>query len=417
MEQESEVRYLNRFHKRLFRSRAFELVCKGGRGAGKSYSISDKICLYPLVSERIGNTNPLKAVVIRKTFGSLQSTCIELIRQEAEKFGLPYVYDGQQHQASIGNLRILFRSLNNQEDYQKVKSITDIDIMWIEEATEIRENDYDNIRLCVRGGKGPYSQIILSFNPFPKSSWIYKRFFESGQRDNVELLSYTVDDNPFIEKAYIARLDALKDQNPELYKVNRLGEWGEMEGQIYNWDVQPIPENYNEVFYGLDFGYSIDPAALVKIYRRADEFWIEELVYSTGLTNRDLSRKFLDCGLRSVDKPVIYADSAEPKSIEELCRDGWYVLPCEKGPDYKRFAIDYLKSLKIHVVEGSTNILREKDSYVWKKDKNGNSINQPVEWDDHLMDAILYGINTHCRTHVNPSGSIGPVIYKDNFTF
>ena len=409
--------YVNPFYIEFFQDTSFENILAGGRGAGKSYSVADKILLYNIQNRNAGNYNPLKVLVIRKSYTSLVTTCVEIIGSEAKKLGFNYHYDAQNHIGYVDNMKIIFRSLNNQEDFNKIKSITDLDLMWIEEATEIRQQDYENIIFCLRGGKGIYKQSILSFNPFPKSNWIYKNFY-TRKVDNCKLFTFTVDHNPFVENSFKKRLDNLREQNPELYKVFRLGQWGEMEGIIYEWDVCQLPDiQFDEVFYGLDFGYSVDPAALVKVYRKADEYWVREEIYQTGLTNRDLSRKFYDCGLRLTDKQEIYADCAEPKSIDELCQDGWNLIPCDKGQDSIRHGIDTLKALKIHIIEGSENIQKEKDSYIWKKDKNGNSLNVPVDFDNHALDAIRYAIVTHINNYVKPNQSIGITTYKEQFTY
>jgi phage terminase large subunit len=133
----------------------------------------------------------------------------------------------------------------------------------------------------------------------------------------------------------------------------------------------------------------------VKIYRKADEFWIEEIIYKTGLTNQDLAR-VIKADSRVSPNDISYWDSAEPKSIQELWNEGINAQPALKGPDSVRSGIDYLKSVKVHVVPGSTNIISEQGTYRWKQDKLGNDLPEPVAFKNHAMDAIRYGIFTHC---------------------
>jgi len=161
-------------------------------------------------------------------------------------------------------------------------------------------------------------------------------------------------------------------------------------GQIFRWDEVELPSNgfkFDEIFYGGDFGYSVDPAAVVRIYRKADEFWVEELIYETGLTNQALARRMKNCGIGAYDD--CYFDSAEPKSIDELITEGLNIKPSQKGPDSVRAGIDFLKSLNIHIVKPSPHIKAEHDSYCWKQDKSGADLPEPVKFNDHAMSAIF----------------------------
>jgi len=159
--------------------------------------------------------------------------------------------------------------------------------------------------------------------------------------------------------------------------------------------VPPPPHNPDEIIYGLDFGYSVNPSAVVRIYRKADEFYLEELIYENKLTNQDLAMKMGNRGVARLD--YVYADSAEPKSIDEINSLGFNVLPAPKGSDSVRAGIDFLRSQKIFVIEGSSNIIKEVSTYKWKVDKNDEPIPEPVKFNDHALDAIRYAIFTHMK--------------------
>jgi phage terminase large subunit len=279
-----------------------------------------------------------------------------------------------------------------------------VDYIWINEIPEIREDDYDESMRRLRGGRAKYAQMICDFNPIGRMSWVYKRFFEQNF-GNPRKLKYTIFDNHpnFLNsdkgRASIEILRRMKEKDPNQYKIYFLGEWGDLKGIIFSWDIQPLPTEdfnwYDEIWYGLDFGYSVDPAALVRIYRKAIEFWLEEVIYETGLTNQDLARRM---HMKGVDPAApIYCDSAEPKSIEEIRREGFNAKPASKGPDSVKAGIDYLKSLRIHIVDGSENISKEQKSHTWAKDKDGNDLNVPVDFNDHAMSASRYGIWTHMK--------------------
>lgn len=389
--------YLNPNHQALFQSTDEELVVYGGTDAGKSFSIADKLLIQAITQSQ----TKIKALIIRKTFPSLRNTALEILTERAELFQLPFLLNKSEWTAKCGNMKFIFLSLNNKEDFSKLKSMTGVDYVWINEATEIREDDYEECLRRMRGGKATFSQIIVDFNPIGRTSWVYKRFFDRNI-GTARKLRYTIFDNhpdylktPEAQR-FIERLKRTKKYDPNLFKIYFEGKWGELEGRIYGWDVVPLPKGTSyEIFYGGDFGYSIDPAAVVKIYRKADEFWLQEVIYKTGLTNQALGKEMKDKGI--TENNVIYFDSAEPKSIQELCNMGLNAKPCRKGADSVRAGIDFIKSKKVHIVDGSTNIDRETSSYVWDKDKDGNALNTPVDFNNHLLDAVRYGIDTHCN--------------------
>lgn len=391
--------YLNPNHMELFQCTDAELIVYGGADAGKTYSISDKLlCQSVWQSDR-----PIKILVIRKTFPALRVSVLEILEKRAKLFNMPFRLNAGTWIAKCGNLTFVFQSLAFKEDYEKLRSQTDIDFIWLNEVHQLREPDYDECIRRLRGGESRYEQIISDFNPIGKTSWVYDRFWARNV-NNVKKLRYTIMDNhpSFLatDKAQreIARLEATKNHNMNLYNIYFKGEWGELEGTIFDWDVVAKPEGkfWDEIIYGGDFGYSVDPAFLGRIYRKANEFWVEEVIYETGLTNQGLGREMKKKG---VEKNVVsYWDSAEPKSIQELSEMGFNAKPCEKGPDSVRAGIDFLQSLKIHIIDGSENIVKEQRSYLRQQDKEGKFISAPIDYNNHAMSGIRYGIHTHCKS-------------------
>ena len=386
---------LNYRHMELFQSTAPELCVRGGANAGKTYSIADKLLLQP----RLQPDRKLEALVVRKTLPSLKSSTLTILEKRAEIHKIPFQLNKNENIAQCENMKIWFKSIHNKEDYIAVKSMTDIDFIWVNEITDLREFDYDMLNMRIRGGQSRFNQFIFDFNPVGKTSWVYKRFYENGNGKTHKLL-YTVLDNPWASKEEIGKLMAYKEADENLYNIYFKGEWGELEGVIYEWDMDTrLPDKVDEIFYGGDFGYSINPATLIKIYRKANEFWVEEMIYETELTNIQLGERMISRGIKKQDN---YWDSAEPKSIQELYNMGINAKPCQKGPDSVRAGIDFLQHQKIHIVGGSENISREQRSYIWKKDKDGNSLNVPIGFNNHAMDAIRYGIHTHLTGRTKP---------------
>ena len=388
--------YLNPNHTELFQSTDFELAVRGGANAGKTYSISDKMLLQPVWQPE----KRLKALILRKTLPALKNSVIDIMERRAELFKLPFRINKNENTAQCLNMQFVFLSLNNKEDYYKIKSITDVDFIWVNEVNEIRETDYELLKTRIRGGQSSFKQFVTDFNPIGKTSWVFTRFYQKNI-GNVRKLRYTIFDNPWASKDEIAALKDTKKHNPNFYKVYFKGEWGDLEGLIYsNWDIVPNPpKNPDEIFYGGDFGYSVNPAAYIRIYRKADEFWVEEIIYETGLTNPKLAEKIKEEG---ADDAESYWDSSEPKSIDELYDNGINAKSASKGPDSVRAGIDFLQAKKIHIIDGSENIIKEQKSYVNKQDKDGNFLPEPMKFNDHTMDAIRYGIFTHCKDRIEP---------------
>ena len=399
-EKELNINYLD-FHKYT----GEEVLVYGSKGCGKTYSIADKLLLQQCWQNEV---DKIKILVVRKTFPALRATALDVLETRATTLHLPWNLNKSEWIARSGNLIFEFQSLNHKEDYTKLLSRTNIDFIWINELLDLTERDYEECTHRLRGGNSFYNQIICDFNPIDIYSWVYERFFEKNIGD-VKRDRYNINHNhpEYLKtdkaKRYNNRLRRLKDHDYNLYKICFLGEWGSLEGVIFNWNIVPLPDhNFDEIWYGGDFGFTVDPAVLIKIYRKANEFWLQEMIYKTGLTN-----KYLAVGMKNNSNinhnDVSYWDSAEPKSIQELFDYGINVKPAIKGKDSVKAGIDYLQSLKIHIVEGSENLIKEQKTYVWAKDKNDKPTNKPIEFNDHAISAARYGIYTHMK-----AGSVVP---------
>jgi len=346
-------------------------------------------------------------LVLRKIRKTVEESCVEVIRCILANNNVIHNYNKSERVITFINPagktnEILFDGL---DDPEKVKSIKGITSIWMEELTEFTRQDFIQVDLRLREETGLYQQIMASFNPDEAlGAWIKADFFDKQHADSFVHIS-TVEHNPIKEmrEKYVQILDRLNDATA--HKIYRLGLWALPTGRIFNWDVVPEPgslngggkvERFDEIFYGGDFGYSVDPAAFVKIYRKSNEFWLEEIIYKTGLTNQALAAE-IKADPRTTPNDISYWDSAEPKSIQELYEADINAKAALKGPDSVRAGIDYLKSVKIHVVQGSTNIISEQGSYRWKKDKLDNDLPEPVAFKNHAMDAVRYGIFTHMK--------------------
>jgi len=371
-------------HREFFQCDDRIVLFYGSAGSGKSFSICDKILI------RTGTEEKLKIIVARKTLPSLRRTCIPLIEDRAKALGIPYRLNKSDFIADVNiDSQIYYLSMNHKEDYEKVKSITDVDMIWIEEATELSEQAFDILNLRLRGGQGNYRQLILSFNPIGTTSWIYDKFFiRNEQATKIQAL---IKDNPYADKEYVQILENLKNTNMNLYNVYCLGEWGSLKGQIYQYEITEKPPVYfDEIIYGLDFGFN-HPTVLTRIFI-VDEvnITLEQIIYKSGLTNNDLIAEMKRMDINK--NHPIYADSAEPNRIEEIFRAGFNVHQADKDVSA---GISFCQSRKIFITEDSSDLIKEFQSYVWAEDRNGKALDVPVKFCDDGADSARYGIFSH----------------------
>lgn len=377
------------------------LVLAGGAGSGKSEFAARKL-FYRCMTE-----GGHRFLVLRKVRCRCRESVVEVMSRLLKANGVEYEQQKTERTISFpapnGRMNeILFDGL---DDPDKIKSIAGLTGLWMEEATEFTEADFIQLDLRLREPGPSYHQIILTFNPDEAAGpWLKRRFFDAIDPDATVHLS-TVEDNPIAEvrEAYKKRLDLIQDKVAK--DIYRFGIWALAKGVIFSWDVvdpSNIPARPDAVFYGGDFGYSVDPATLIKIYRKGREYWIEEILYETGLTNQDLAKRMkndsrIDCRIPS------FWDSAEPKSIEELFREEINAIPAQKGPESVRAGLDFMRSCVIHIVAPSPHVVDEARTYRYKVDKNGDPLPDPVDYKDHAMSGIRYGIYTEARPdHAEP---------------
>ena len=257
-------------------------------------------------------------------------------------------------------------------------------ILYINECNNINYDAYLQLSIRTDG------DIYLDYNPTSK---FYVHTEILGQPDT-QLLVLTYKDNEALSDEIVKQLEANREKaKTSTYwenwcRVYLDGEIGQVEGTIFT-DfniIDKIPEDARLLGYGLDFGFSQDPAALIAIYKYNDELVVDEVVYQTGLLNSELSNIMKQSGV----KGEIFADSAEPKSIQELKRYGHQVKPVEKGKDSVNYGIQILQQKRMLVTRRSTNILDEFSKYLWKKNRDGGYEKTPIDAYNHACDALRY---------------------------
>jgi len=358
-------------------------VLWGGAGSGKSYAIAQFLILRKLYKE-----SDKRILVVRKTLPALRITAYQLVLDHLEQYHLPFRLNRTEMTVSVNSNKMLFKSL---DDPEKIKSYEG-NYLWIEEATEITHRDFMQLNLRLRRHTDGINQMFLSFNPIDEFHWLKTELLDKRQGDMADHWS-THRDNPFLDPRYIEELERLKEEDENYYRIYTLGKWGVLKNIIYsNYEIiDKFPESFDEVIYGLDFGFN-NPTALIEIGMKDVEYYEKELLYKTGLTNDDLIGELEN--LVEDRTSEIYADSAEPARIEEIERAGFNIHPSDK--DVKA-GIDFVKRHKTYIHRDSVNLISEKKSYKYKEDRNGNVLEEPVKFRNHAMDAERYALYTHSK--------------------
>lgn len=252
------------------------------------------------------------------------------------------------------------------------------DILFINEANNISYETYTQLEIRTK------DIIWMDWNPV-QEFWFYS---EVKDKDNVDFLILTYKDNEALEQSIINTIEA-RMGNKNWWRVYGLGELGEAEGRIYtDWQlVDDIPHEARLERYGLDFGYSNDPAAIVAVYYLNGGLILDEILYQKGLSNKQLADM-----LNNQPKALVMADSAEPKSIDEIRTYGVNITPVLKGKDSVNHGIQYVQNQRISMTKRSTNLIKEYRNYLWQTDKDGKIINEPEVIFNHCMDALRYAI-------------------------
>ena len=383
-----------KFHKFYQSNREkFILIQYGGAGSGKSVSICQDLIMRMFVEK------DKRFLVLRKTSPSLRISTFQMLQDLLDEYKLPYYVNRTDMTIKLNGNIMWCRGLDEE---QKKKSVN-INYAYLEEATEFTHSEFLQIKLRARRENELHNQIYLSFNPVDAFSWVNTELLQHTQQipdsriyegDRIIAMHTTYLDNVrFLPLEYVEELESLKDQDENYYKIYTLGLFGELKNRVYsNYSILPWLEDvkWDETIYGLDFSYN-NPTALLEIGIKDAEYSCRERLYQKGMTNQDVIAFLID----NVPKDAtIYADSAEPARIQEIIREGFDIHPADKSV---KDGIDYVKRQKFKVDESSANLIMELRGYAYKEDKNGNVLDEPVKFRDHLMDCLRYAIYTYAK--------------------
>lgn len=389
-------------YREFWNTRKTYVACKGSRGSGKSKHAA-LWHIYHMMKYPLANT-----LVVRKVERTLRDSCFSDLKWAIRQLGVESYWNCTTSPLEIiykpTGQKILFRGL---DDGYKIASVSVphgvLCFLWMEEFYEItKEEDFDIVNESIRGKLPPgyWKRVTITFNPWSEKHFAKRRFFDTPA-DNVLAMTTTYRDNPYLSETDLQLFEDMRRNNPRRYKVAGLGEWGVSEGLVFeNWREEAFDKN--EVaklpgiksIFGLDWGFSVDPTAFFcgLIDTANKKLYVCDEIYKRGLTNEEVYTEIVAAGY---SKAHITADSAEPKSIEELRRKGLHVKSAAKGADSIRHGIQFMQGYEIIIHPRCVNFLTEIGNYAWEKDKFGNTLNRPIDDFNHLIDAARYALETY----------------------
>lgn len=364
------------------------LMIMGSAGSGKTIFACTKVILYALKypNARIG--------VFRQTLPSLRETAWREIVELLEKYNIEFKENKSNGLVTLSNGSTI--SFTPVDDEKKLRSLN-LDFVYIEQCEEITEEAFIELDLRIRNevSKKYGGQMLLVVQPSNKTHWLYRLFYQEKVNDpDYSKIHFSYLDNPFLPDEQKKVYEGLKETNYERYLTHTKGEWISSSKQIFtnNWDVGFDRSFFKYYVGGCDFGWN-SPACFLLCGVYDDEFYIIDEIYRTEMTNSEFLRRITDLlakhNLKYGDLDAVYCDSADPEKIEVFSRNGLNAYPSVKNVKAK---IDTTRETKIHIDKRCVNLIREMPQYEWKRNKDGEILDEPVKKNDHAVDALCYAV-------------------------
>ena len=397
---------VNEVYKPLFTQKARYIILMGGRGAGRS-TVASQYANSKLIAPEY-----FRCAIMRYILGDIRNSIYREITDRAEENGIAGSLDVNDSVMSIqygaNSINAVGFKKSSGDQKAKLKSLANYTTVIIEEADETPEEDFMQLDDSLRTVKGDIT-IILLLNPPPKEHWILNRWFDLLPSERPEFyipkLKEGIKDTLFIYTSFednIANITPESIDNYRNYKITKPDHYWNMikglvpevaRGKIFsNWrQIDEVPFEARLERRGVDFGYSNDPTTITDIYRHNGGYIFDEQLYQKGLSNKQIADILL-----SLPDPqtLVVADSAEPKSIDEIRSYGVSIMGAPKGKDSINQGIQFIKFQKISVTRRSINLWKEYENYCWMVDKDGNTLNVPKPGFDHSIDGIRYALTS-----------------------
>jgi len=370
--------------RKLYALKKRKKVIQGGTSAGKTFGI------LPILIDRCIRTPYLETSVVSESIPHLRRGAMKdflKIMIETNRFR-----DNQWNRSSLkytftNGSYIEFFSVEQPDKLRGARR----NVLYVNEANNVPFEAYTQLSIRTSG------DIWIDFNP-TANFWAHK---EVVAQQDADFITLTYLDNEALPQTIVDDIESARERAKtseywsNWWKVYGLGQIGSLEGVcIKEWKEIKLPLEARLLCYGMDFGYSNDPSTLIALYKYNDSYIFDEVIYQKKLLNSDISDLFKTHSING----IVYADSAEPKSIAELRTYGHKVLPCTKGKDSIVYGINLINQNKIFVTSRSKNLIKELQSYTWMKDREGNTINKPIDSFNHCIDAARYAITSQLQT-------------------
>ena len=349
------------------------VINQGGTSSSKTYSILQLLILLAMRKDN------LLISVVAESLPHLKRGALRDFIKILETDGL---YSDTLHNKSnnsfrIGSSVIEFFSADESSKLRGARR----DILFINECNNIDKRAFDELSVRTKG------TTFLDFNPVSEF-WVHELI---NNNNSNYFIKSTYKDNQYLDSNIVKEIESRQYSDPYWWQVFGKGEVGTLEGVVFtNWGiVDTIPETPKRVC-GLDFGYTNDPTTVIEVAYSDGEIYLNEVIYQTQLTNASIIKLINNDD--SIRNNVIVCDSAEPKSIDELRLGGVRSIPADKGADSVRSGLDLMKQYRINVTKGSVNLIKELRNYRWKQDRDGKSLNVPIDIFNHAIDASRYAI-------------------------
>lgn len=373
-------------------------IMKGTAGSGKSVNVAqDYIIKLSDPSYSWANL-----IVVRATEASNSTSTFSELLGAINRFNLSDIWEirtsPMRMKCKVTGCEIIFRGCNDSRAIERIKSVTfpngKLTWIWIEEATEITHSAFEILDDRLRGkmdAPDAYYQITLTFNPINAQHWIKRKLWDIDSPQHFKHSSTYLDNN-WIDEAYNERMERRRLVDPEGYRVYGLGEWGNTGNNILtNYTITEVDQNiynYDSVVMAQDFGYNHANALLLVGFRDGNLYVLKELYVHEKYTSEIIAL----ADAMSLPSVPMYCDCAEPDRIKEWRQAGYRAVGVVKGKGSVKAQIDYLKQHKVHIDTSCVNTAREIQQWRWKKDSNGELIDEPLEVEDDAMAALRYSV-------------------------